>query len=51
MLKFVPHANSASVPPISAKGRFSMMSSASPTDWKAPKSRMKMMKTTSGTIT
>ena len=35
---------------MSANGRFSMISSESPTDWKAPNSRMKMMKITSGTM-
>jgi len=34
-----------------AKGRLSMMSSASPMELKAPKSRTKMMKTTRGTMT
>ena len=51
MLKLLPHSQSASVPPMSAKGKFSMMRSASPTELKAPKRRMKMMKMTSGTMT
>ena len=37
--------------PMRAKGRLSMMSSASPMELKAPKSRTKMMKTTRGTMT
>ena len=50
MLKLVPERYNANVPPMSANGRFNMISSASPKDWNVLKSRMKMIQTTSGTM-
>src|SRR5206468_2933211 len=50
-LRGIPVINNATIPPMRAKGTFSRMSKALLTDLKASKSRTKMRKTLTGTIT